>query len=441
MGRVYLTAVIGLVVFACVTARASAQTVAQPRTNAGIHKGVVTFAPNGVGDPHKRICQIQLSYGLWTLLEEPVEDYLFKWDACPDTDATLSGRTFADVKLANPEYSDRLDQLTPLDVVLRGTVSFYSTAVGGTPFATGTLDINPDLISPSGKPAAFSVPGSPEWDKWFVDFKWVGDGKKQVPTTTENVSGGRGERCSALCPNAEAVVGAKCGGSVEVAACNCNESASPPFATIEYRCSSSVGLRGALAAAQRVEIQDLKLHSVTWPNLDDIILSADRKSAQALAQTQSFDEFWGQAPPQPRSNAVDRSTAAAGVNQRLAAARREREKEAQKFARNSQPSVQDMSFGQQYAIRLSGDIVQVAQNGTTVSEKNGVYTLSSGTQHLRVDVQGGSWEVTATCGEVDVQKGSCGPSNGEREPGKKYLNLCFETREPRCSLSEWRFVR
>jgi len=44
----------------------------------GIHKGIVKAEPNGKKDSLGLLCKFELSYALWTLLDEPVEDYLFK---------------------------------------------------------------------------------------------------------------------------------------------------------------------------------------------------------------------------------------------------------------------------------------------------------------------------------------------------------------------------
>lgn len=280
---------------------AASPLAAQPKrvsNQNGIHKGLISASPNGAGDSLGLMCQLDLSYALWTLLGEPVQDFLFRWQACKPEDAKLPelGMTFKEVKRQYPQLAKQLDAIKPLSVRLRAVVQFYESEAGGSPFAKGELDIEPDLYEVSGKPETFSVPESPNWNDWFADFQsWA-------PATpiSKRVYGYRGERCSTMCPSAERQVRAACEGGQNrfaMTGCNCSEGGASPYATLDYTCGDGKGLANAFSRAKRVEISEVRVTHVTWTDVYGVVSAVtyeQDKAMRAAARKQPADAFWGQ---------------------------------------------------------------------------------------------------------------------------------------------------
>jgi hypothetical protein len=230
-----------------------------------IHKGsIVAGAPRG--DPLGLIGAYQLDYALWVLLDEPVEDYLFRWELGTELWLSRAEKTTLErVRQEDPDLFKRLEALAPVSVTLRARVRFHApeAATMGLPFAEADLDITPDLTAPSGKPQPFSVPGSPEWGAWMKNVKHgnnfaVVDGKAQ-----------------AICGLMDASDSASC-------------------------------LKKIWKSAKRVELTNVAVIGVEWPEVETRMLLAaisDRRrraEQKASDRTASDEDFWSKpAPPAP----------------------------------------------------------------------------------------------------------------------------------------------
>lgn len=202
-----------------------------------IHKGVLSANPDGKRDPLGLLCKFDLSYALWTLLGEPIEDYKFKWEACPESRVTWpGGQSLQHIETIHPDAAKSIAEIVPFKVIIRTEVRFYGDVAASKPFAKGILDVEPDLYSPSGKPEQLSVAESPNWDKWFHSFSFL---VQEESPHSQKVDGSPGERCSQMCPRAKEVATAACtdvGDDFTQKSCTCEERGPAPYAKIEYAC-------------------------------------------------------------------------------------------------------------------------------------------------------------------------------------------------------------
>ena len=141
----------------------------------GTYKGhVENSGPGTMIDPFGLIGRVKLDYALWTLMGEPVEDYLFRWELAPTFRIPTTGDlvNVAALERDAPELASELRSLAPLSVTLSLEAAFFDTPTRSTwLIGTADLEVTPDLVSPSGKPQAMSFPGSPNWDKWFSNVR------------------------------------------------------------------------------------------------------------------------------------------------------------------------------------------------------------------------------------------------------------------------------
>jgi hypothetical protein len=114
--------------------------------------------------------KLELSYAVWTLLGEPVEDYLFRWDFSPMSALTGTSLKPEEMRGRSPELYEALKKIAPLKVFLRATVSFLKEGQT-TPFAFAKIDMSPDLPEGAGQWQKLSVPGSPDGDDFMFEVK------------------------------------------------------------------------------------------------------------------------------------------------------------------------------------------------------------------------------------------------------------------------------
>jgi hypothetical protein len=269
------------------TASVSAQNAAPERSLAsqvgrsaakvvsGIHKGSL-IGVHTPGDPLGMMGAFQLDYALWTLLAEPVEDYLFRWELGHEVRLSASEKmTLDQIKQEAPDQYQRLKALAPVSVTLRGRLNFFDSETTPLSFASAELVITPDLTAPSGKPQPFSVPGSPEWGAWLSNVKL---GNNLVGATTRE---GKFELTS-LCGLSEMAGDETC-------------------------------VKKIWARAKRVVLASASVVGVEWPDtearriLSEISDRRRRVEQKARDRAASDDEFWSTPTPAPSSRAALRN--------------------------------------------------------------------------------------------------------------------------------------
>ena len=219
----------------------------------GIHKGSMVQGAARM-DPLGLIGAYQLDYALWTLLGEPVEDYLFRWELGTSFWLAYGEQTSPErIRREDPDLYKRLAALAPVSVTLRAQVHFFDSPTTRTKFASADLEITPDLTAPSGQPQPFSVPGSPEWGAWFTNLGQIGT-------------------CSVTQIGFDRV-----------------------------SCIKLIWKR-----AKRVEVASIEVIGVEWPEVEARMLFAEimdrrRRAAQKTSdRTASDEDFWSKpAPPAP----------------------------------------------------------------------------------------------------------------------------------------------
>jgi hypothetical protein len=420
--------------------------VTRPRDGSGIHKGLAHAEPGGKADALNLMCEIDLSYALWTLLNEPVQDFLFKWKACKPEEAKVPalGMTFKEVKREFPQLAKELDDLAPLNVMLRATLHFYEEESGGKAFARGVLDINPDLYARSGKAETFSVPESPNWNDWFKEF----DSWAPETSMVKDVYGERGERCSTLCPKAESTVGAACRSENQTftrTACNCNESARRPYATLEYTCGDGKGLSNAFRRANRIEVLNLTVTEVTWKSFDAVIrtvLAARDKERREAAQKEKSEDFWGAAD----DGTVFAQAAVASSTSSAATARKARSKANDKFTGPQlNRVVRDASNGESFGIGLSEvEALTASVDGAAQTLTEPRVALGAGKHRVVLHGPGSRFTFEADCGEHEMQgERPCSerpPPNSEGKSSCREGQTCMSLRFAYCDEIEQYFT-
>lgn len=143
---------------------------ATAKVERGMHTGTLV-SKAAPGDPLGLIGAFQLDYALSTLVGEPVEDYKFRWELAPTLRFPGGESTTVErLRRDEPDLHARLAALAPESVTARARVRFFDAPSGGAPFAEADLDLEPDVISPSGRPQGASAPASPAWGEWFANL-------------------------------------------------------------------------------------------------------------------------------------------------------------------------------------------------------------------------------------------------------------------------------
>ncbi|MFO1437306.1 MAG: hypothetical protein U1F81_03225 [Verrucomicrobiaceae bacterium] len=162
-------------------ATAGTNTIETPTysTADGKHRGDITVTPLMSNQVADKMGKFRLSYSLWTLVGEPVQDYLFSWD-WPKGEITV-GNAMIDGKqvpvttkdLAKyPDLLGRFVAVKPVGLTLTASIDFYPKGKPGQaawagPEWVGRLTIKPDFIQAAGKPGLSFSPGSPDWADFF----------------------------------------------------------------------------------------------------------------------------------------------------------------------------------------------------------------------------------------------------------------------------------
>lgn len=147
-------------------------------TTNGVHKGILQTSvqagsPSGLDDASTQggrdyLGEYRLGYALWSLMGEPVHDYVFTWD-WRDADlvvAEVKGRTITTRDLAKyPDLARHFRSFKPISVTVEAPVEFYDAAEHR--FASAAKTIEPDMIDQAGVPDPLHVPGSPDWADFF----------------------------------------------------------------------------------------------------------------------------------------------------------------------------------------------------------------------------------------------------------------------------------
>ena len=168
--------IISLLVLSMVlTAPAHAEDDRNWTTADRIHRGLLIRTANGssgleagaVGG-HSFIGKFTLTYALWSLGGEPVQDYVFSWDWLPGN--LVVGRGAAgDITTGDlakyPDLAREFFGLKPGSVTIETELEFYNDQNHRAGVATKT--IRPDLIGISGEIEPLHVPGSPNWETFF----------------------------------------------------------------------------------------------------------------------------------------------------------------------------------------------------------------------------------------------------------------------------------
>jgi hypothetical protein len=152
----------------------------------GVHSGILE-ASRGTryDDARDRIGSYQLSYALWMLAGEPVQDFIFvwKWPEEPEWSRVRVGSatvdrqtvlvTVADLK-RHPDLLQRFRSLKPVSVELNLALDLdIGDRRDGTftqSHGNGTKTVKPDLLGQSGQKPDSIVPGSPDWADYFQLF-------------------------------------------------------------------------------------------------------------------------------------------------------------------------------------------------------------------------------------------------------------------------------
>ncbi len=342
---------------------------------------------NAVTDPHRVFCGIELSYAFWTLLDEPVEEYLIKLRPCSllqqpawvASSGLRVDRTW--LKKNEPDLVGQIQATAPLDIILEASVTF---AKRGTSFAKGRLYISPDLIEPPGKAQEFAVPGSPDWDSWFEEV-----------------------RCFRHC-----TLG--------------------PDATVGEQ------LRAAWATADEVEVTDIQPVFIEWPEapFDRLAQVADqRRDDTADSAFWSTPTYGGSARGAP----VDSVAATSGG--KVAKKKGRRAKNPGRLAK-AHPSA--AAVASSFALSIDpSSVTRVAVNGKLVPIVNGQVALMSGEQAVIVHTQNGQFRAQVSCEEAERRRLDrpgcvwicCIPGQPEDVDNP----ACFE-KVRQCSVGNWTYL-
>jgi hypothetical protein len=153
-------------------------------TTNGVHRGILAASRRlAYYDDRDRIGSYQLSYALWMLAGEPMQDFSFvwKWPEEPEWSRVRVGSatvdrqtvlvTVADLK-RHPDLLQRFRTLKPISVELNLSIELLIAEEGSrSPTESrGTKTVKPDLIGQSGQKLDSIVPGSPDWADYFQLF-------------------------------------------------------------------------------------------------------------------------------------------------------------------------------------------------------------------------------------------------------------------------------
>jgi len=143
-----------------------------------VHKGIITRAASSgsatalddssVTGGHNYLGKFTLSYALWSLEGQPVEDYIFVWDWQPG-DLVVGRGPAGNITTADlakyPDLPKQFYSIRPISVTLATEIEFYDAQ--DFRFGLGTKTVKPDLIAPAGPNEPLHVPGSPTWQDFF----------------------------------------------------------------------------------------------------------------------------------------------------------------------------------------------------------------------------------------------------------------------------------
>lgn len=152
-------------------------------TTNGTHRGIISRTEHSQSfDPEGFVGSYTVSYGLWTLMGEPVNDYnvFWKWptgSAWEDLivcKATVDGKPVELHVRDLEKYPDLLTDfrnMKPLSIEFNMDVSFLiwnASERTWVPIAFGSKTIRPVMIGQAGQKIESLVPGSPNWDQLVV---------------------------------------------------------------------------------------------------------------------------------------------------------------------------------------------------------------------------------------------------------------------------------
>lgn len=321
----------------------------------GVQKGLVKEIQTvATFDPHEMFCGVEISWALWTLLGEPVEDYLVKLTPCRGEWRLTRTRkvTPSALERSSPDLYRSLRDTAPLELVVRTKVEFRNA--NKKPIAIGTLDITPDLIEPVGRPQTLSVPGSPEWDHWFVDIE-----------------------------------------------------SAPSWSTLAepWSVDDSLGekVKKAWSAATTVEIVSAQVIYVVWPETPFLgaAVELSRKTSDVTAS-----DFWsaGESSRDAISEELV-STARSPASQYIDSNRVSRSALGARQAKVKErlrPKTADGTSGTAFGLRVPAELGgTVKVDGTTVSVRDGLLPLEKGGHSVVLEVPGGRYVGTVECAETE----------------------------------------
>ena len=143
------------------------------------HKGIIpcttgSGSSSGLDDSsvaggRNYIGQFKLSYALWSLVQDPVHDYIFSWDWQTGNRIVGKGPDGNPITTSDlaryPDLAGQFAALKPVSVTLLADLEFYNAQ--NRRYAMGTITVYPDLIGAAGEKEPLHVPGSPKWEDFF----------------------------------------------------------------------------------------------------------------------------------------------------------------------------------------------------------------------------------------------------------------------------------
>jgi len=139
-----------------------------------IHRGILQRGPGGSGlddgaaGGRGYIGQFKLTYSLWSVMDEALDDFIFSWEWQPGNLVVGRGPAgnITSTDLAKyPDLARNFAALKPISVTLATDIEFYN--VQGQRYGAGTKTVRPDLIGPAGEKEPMHLTGSPTWENFF----------------------------------------------------------------------------------------------------------------------------------------------------------------------------------------------------------------------------------------------------------------------------------
>jgi len=153
------------------------------------HKGIITTSNPNYLDSRGYIGEFTLSYALWSLLQDPVHDYIFSWDWRAGNHPVGNGPDGNSITTADlakyPDLAQQFAALKPVAVTLKANLEFYDAQ--NRCYARGQITVCPDLIGAAREKEPLHVPGSPHWENYFeYDYGGVGGILTDADRATRN---------------------------------------------------------------------------------------------------------------------------------------------------------------------------------------------------------------------------------------------------------------